>query len=168
MSDAGDVQRLAGHPAVADTTLNIPHPYEHGMAENWIATHEPGFEAGRLVNFAITDREDGRLLGAIGLKIDVEENSAELGYWVGVPYWNRGYCTEAAAAVLDYAFSTLGLDRIHAHHLLRNPGSGRVMQKIGMRSEGIVRQVLRDGAAPEDLALYGLLRDDFASSGNSP
>ncbi len=165
MSDAADVQRLAGDPAVADTTLNIPHPYGDGLAEEWIASHGPGFEAGRLVNFAITSREDGRLLGAIGLTLAGEERTGELGYWVGVPYWNRGYCTEAAAAVVEYGFAAHALERIHARHLLRNPGSGRVMQKIGMRSEGIVRAVLREGGTPEDLVLYGLLRGHLPRTG---
>lgn len=157
LSDAVDVQRLAGERAIADTTRNVPHPYEDGMAEAWIESQARGFAQGRLVNFAITLRCDGALVGSIGLTLEKEASgSAELGYWIGVPWWNRGYCTEAAGAVVDYGFGHLGLERIHAHHLLRNPASGRVLAKIGMSREGFCREVLVEGAAPEDLVLYGM------------
>ena len=62
----------------------------------------------------------------------MDDRRAELGYWIGVPWWNRGYATEAGRALLDFGFGTLGLHRIMAHHMMRNPASGRVMQKLGM------------------------------------
>ena len=69
VSDASDVQRLAGERDIASTTLNIPHPYEEGMAEQWIASHQERYEKGELVNFAITLRADRALIGAIGLQL---------------------------------------------------------------------------------------------------
>ncbi len=87
LSDADDIQRLAGDKAIADTTLNIPHPYEDGMAEEWIATHRPKFEAGELVNFAIVSKASNELMGAIGLIIVPQFERAELGYWIGKPFW---------------------------------------------------------------------------------
>lgn len=161
MADAADVQRLAGDRAIADTTLNIPHPYEQGMAERWIATHQPEFEAGRLCNFAITRGSTGELIGAIGLRRLEAAEVAELGYWLGVPFWNRGYCTEAAIAVVAFGFEELGLTRVQAHHLLRNPASGRVLVKAGMRREGMARQEFRKGERHEDIVLYGIGRDDW-------
>ena len=103
-ADADEVQRLAGDRAVADTTLNVPHPYEDGMAERWISNHRDWFERGQQAVFAITLRSDGTLIGAIGLLINGEDQRAELGYWIGKPYWNQGYCTEAARAVLGFGF----------------------------------------------------------------
>ena len=97
-SDAQDVQRLAGDRAIADTTLNIPHPYEEGMAEQWISTHQVAFEAGESVHFAIVLRLSGELIGAMGLAIVSRFERAELGYWIGKPYWGCGYCTEAGQA----------------------------------------------------------------------
>jgi RimJ/RimL family protein N-acetyltransferase len=161
LSDAPDVKRLAGDRAIADTTLNIPHPYEDGMAEKWIATHQPQFEAGKLANFAITLRDTAELTGAVGLSIVARFDHAELGYWVGVPFWNRGYCTEAAEAVLDYGFNTLNLNRIYATHLKRNPSSGRVMQKLGMQHEGVARQHVKRWNRYEDLVLYGILKVEW-------
>ncbi len=161
LSDAKDIQRLAGDRAIADTTLNIPHPYEDNMAEEWISTHLPKFEAGELSNFAIVLRSSGKLIGAIGLRIVPRFERAELGYWIGKPFWKNGYCTEAAHAVLQYGFSVLKLNRIHASHFTRNPASGRVMQKIGMVHEGQVRQHAKRWDMFEDLEFYGILREHW-------
>jgi RimJ/RimL family protein N-acetyltransferase/GNAT superfamily N-acetyltransferase len=161
LADAADVQRLAGDRAIADTTLNIPHPYDDGMAEAWISTHQPKYAAGELANFAVIERAGDALVGAIGLMIKRDYDRAELGYWIGRPYWGRGYCTEAARAVLAFGFTTLNLVRIHATHLSRNPASGRVMQKIGMTREGMLRQHVKKWDRHEDLVEYGILREEW-------
>ena len=132
-TDAKRVQQLAGDHRIADVTQNIPHPYQDGMAESWICTHESVWQAQRAIIYAITlQQAPTEIIGAISL-IDLTTIEAELGYWIGVPYWGKGYCSEAAQAVIHYAFNTLSLQRIYCHHLLRNPASGRVMQKAGMR-----------------------------------
>ncbi len=163
VADASDVQRLAGEREIASTMLNIPHPYEEGMAEQWIATHQERYEKGELVNFAITLRVDQALIGAIGLQLTQQHASAELGYWIGKPFWNRGYCTEAAQAVVRYGFDVLGLNRLHAAYFKRNPASGRVMQKLGMRYEGCMREHVKKWGVFEDRELYGLLSRDYLS-----
>lgn len=159
IGDAADVQRLAGDPRVAATTLNIPHPYEDGMAETWIAGHAPGWEAGREVVFAIT--LDGALAGAVGLVIERAHRRAELGYWIGVPFWNRGLATEAARAVLDWAFESLALHKVLARHVPANPASGRVMEKLGMAREGLQRQHVWKRDRFEDLVEYAILRPEW-------
>jgi len=161
LADAPDVQRLAGERAIADTTLNIPHPYENGMAEEWIGTHQAKFDAGELANFAVVLRATGELVGAIGLAIKREHDRAELGYWIGRPYWTQGYCTEAARALLAYGFTALNLHRIHATYLSRNPASGRVMEKIGMTREGFLRQHAKKWGTHEDLVAFAILREDW-------
>ena len=84
--DASAVKELAGDKEIAATTMNVPHPYEDGMAEAWIGTHASGYEDGTSVTFAIVARDRGNLVGAIGLQIDRSVNKAELGYWVGRPW----------------------------------------------------------------------------------
>jgi [ribosomal protein S5]-alanine N-acetyltransferase len=160
-TDAPAVQRLAGAREVADTTLNIPHPYADGMAEAWIATHESGFANGTTATFAIVSANSRELVGATGLSIKIEHAVGELGYWIGVPFWGHGYATEAAIALLKFGFETLGLNRIQARHLLRNPASGRVMQKLGMTYEGTLREAVRKWDAFEDLAVYSILAAEW-------
>jgi RimJ/RimL family protein N-acetyltransferase len=161
LADAPEVRRLASDRAIADTTLSIPHPYPDGLAEEWIGTHQARYEQGTQVSFAIVRRADGALLGAIGIHPEAGHGHAEMGYWIGVPYWNQGYTTEAAAAVLHYAFTTLGLHRVFAEHMTRNPASGRVMQKIGMRHEGILREHMLKWGVYEDVAVYGILSSEW-------
>jgi RimJ/RimL family protein N-acetyltransferase len=162
--DAPDVQRLAGAREVADTTLNIPHPYPDGGAELWIKTHPPAWAARAGVTYAITDAGSDALHGAIGLALSPPNKRGELGYWIGTPFWNRGYCTEAARALLSFGFESLGLHRIEARHLTRNPASGRVMQKIGMTLEGVQRDAFYRRDQFETVAMYGILRDEWLAT----
>jgi len=155
---------LAGDRAVADTTLNIPHPYEDGAAEKWIGNHRDWFECGEQVVFAVTLKTDGTLLGAVGLRIQREDQRAELGYWIGKPYWGQGYATEAARAAVQFGFGRLGLNRIYAHHFSRNPASGHVMRKLGMALEGHLPQHVRKWDAFEDLELYGIPQEPMGRS----
>jgi RimJ/RimL family protein N-acetyltransferase len=164
-SDAPAVQRLAGDREIAATTTNVPHPYEDGMAEQWIASHAERFANGTLAAFAIVVREGNILVGAISLRIEGKHARAELVYWLGKEYWNHGYCTEAAREIVRYGFEALGLNRIHASHFARNPASGRVMQKIGMTREGCLRQHVRKWDAFEDLVVYGIVRSDADCAG---
>ena len=158
-NDAPTVQKLAGAPEVADTTLTIPHPYVDGMAETWIATHGPSWDAGTLATFAITLQS--QLVGAVGLKVELPHGRGELGYWVGRPYWGQGIATEAAMAVIRLGFTTLALSRIQAMHLTRNPASGRVLQKAGMVLEAVHRGYIRKNGRLEDVARYAALRDEW-------
>jgi RimJ/RimL family protein N-acetyltransferase len=164
LSDAADVQRLANDKRVVSNLRSLPYPYEYGEAMRWIGTQQDNFKNGKSANFAITSLNSGDVLGSIGLLIDKVNESAELGYWLGVEYWGNGYCTEAAAAVLQYGFERLKLHRICAHHMLRNPASGRVLQKIGLRREGHLRGHLKKYGVFEDIVVYGILRDEFPSA----
>jgi RimJ/RimL family protein N-acetyltransferase len=161
LDDASEVQRLAGNRAIADTTLNIPHPYEDGMAEEWISTLKAKMQSGEMATFAITRVEDGQLIGAIGLTIEAPSERAELGYWIGEPYWGRGYCSEAVALVVRHGFEGLRLNKIHACYFERNPSSGRVLEKTGMMKEGVARQHIKKHERFENLVQCSLLREDW-------
>jgi RimJ/RimL family protein N-acetyltransferase len=160
LSDSPRVQFLAGDRAIAATTLIVPHPYEDGMAEQWIGAHQERFERGQEVVFAITRKDGGEVIGAIGLTLNLAQEIAVLGYWIGKAYWGCGYCTEAGRAVLRYAFGQLHLHRVHARHLTHNPASGRVMQKLGMRHEGRLRQHVKKWDEFFDVEVYGILRSE--------
>lgn len=163
-SDVDAVTCLAGAREIAQYTLHIPHPYERPMAQAWIASHRERFESGEGLALAVTQKDTDVLVGAVSLSIDAANQTAELGYWIGVPYWGRGYATEAAQAMVGYGFTELDLYRIHACHLAPNAASGRVMQKLGMTREGLLRAHVVKGGVHHDLVLYGLLRSEFKSS----
>lgn len=164
-SDAPQVERLAGDRRIAETTIAIPHPYEKGMAEAWIATHATDLAEGRALHLAIRRREEGDLIGAIGLVMAGRRSGeAELGYWIGTPFWNRGYCTEAAAALLRYAFTELRLRKVTACHFSRNPASGRVMEKIGMRPAGETKQYVPKWRREEHCLCYAISREAWDAS----
>lgn len=159
-ADAPRIQTLAGDREVASSTLTIPHPYPDGVAEAWIAGHVAAWEARERLTLAITTATDG-LIGGISLHLTYTDRRAELGYWIGRPCWNRGYATEAAAAMVGFGFDALGLHRIIARHFPRNPASGRVLTKIGMTWEGTLRQHAVRWGKFEDLECYGLLEPEW-------
>ena len=117
--------------------------------------------AGELVNFAVALRSNGSFLGVIGLHRDANGRAAELSYWVGKPFWNQGYATEAVKAVLRHGLAELGLDRVDAAHFTRNPASGRVMQNAGMLHEGFLKAHTEKWGKFEDLELYGATNEQI-------
>jgi [ribosomal protein S5]-alanine N-acetyltransferase len=165
LSDAPILQRLAGDFVIADTTAAIPHPYPDGAAEAWINTHEHEFVANRMLALAVTVKETGSLAGCVSIDaIDSAIGSGELGYWIGKDFWGQGYCTEASSAVMKYGFEKIDLNRVCARHLARNPASGKVMQKLGMKQEGYQQQAFMKWGIHEDVVLYAILREDWAQA----
>lgn len=164
LADGPVVQSLAGDERIASTTLNIPHPYKDGVAEAWILSHRQLYIAGVVASFGIVLQDTRELVGAIGLHLEPRHLRAELGYWVGAPYWNRGLATEAGRAILEFAFGVLELNRVHATHFLRNPASGAVMRKLGMSYEGRMREHIRKNGVFEDVDKYAILRSEYLKS----
>jgi len=163
LADAAELSRLAGAREVAATTLRIPHPYSVADAEAFITECQGAVD--ERVAFAIVLRENSVLLGGAGLRMEKEHRRAELGYWIGTPYWGKGYATEAARAVLRYGFEVLGLRRIHACHFSNNAASGNVLRKIGMKHEGRMPQHILKWGQYLDLELFGVLDTDLLLSG---
>lgn len=156
-ADVAELVPLIGRQEVAATTLRIPHPYTEQEARAFLARCEGDDE----VRLAITLRKDGSLCGGIGLRLAPEHHHAELGYWLGVPYWGQGYATEAARELLRHGFENLGLHRIFASHFKHNPASGRILVKLGMRYEGSQREHLRKWDQFVDSEIYGILRREW-------
>lgn len=158
--DAPRVQQLAGAREIAEMTSTIPHPYPDGAAEEWIGKHAASFAEDKSLTLAVALADGGDVIGCVGLSINRAHQRAELGYWLGVPYWGKGYCTEAARALVRYGFGALGLHRICAFHFGHNPASGRVMAKIGMRQEGWLREAALKCGVFRDLGLWAILSTD--------
>lgn len=166
LADAPAVQCLASDKEIASTTLSIPHPYPDGAAEEWISGHLETLERGEGIVFGAFERARGELVGACGLTTRQPGATAEIGYWIGRPFWGRGYATEAARAVATYGFDVLGFHRIFAMAFSRNPASSRVLEKLGMRWEGKLREHIEKWGVFEDAEVYGLLSAELERSPN--
>jgi RimJ/RimL family protein N-acetyltransferase len=143
--DAKALARLINDRRIAINTARIPHPYSLADAEQFIAAvNRQGGEA----TFVIT-LEDA-LIGGCG--VAPSDTGAELGYWVGVPFWSQGFATEAARAVIEYAFSSLGHEMLEAGARVSNPASRRVLEKCGFQWTGVRLARIRaiNSAAPAD------------------
>ncbi len=159
--DIPAIVRLAGATEIAATTLNIPHPYAEEDARGFLAKANEDFRAGLSVTFGISISPERELRGAVALHIAEAHSCAELGYWIGMPFWGRGFATEAASAAVAFGFDTLRLHRIYAHHFSGNTASQRVLEKIGMRHEGRSREHIRKWDRFVDLENYGMLAEEF-------
>lgn len=181
-ADGARVRELAGDKRIADMTLLVPHPYPLDAAETWIARHEPAAARGEEFVFAITlagtrtpgreqDLDDtGHLIGAVGIgfKGDPDNACGDLGYWLGVHYWNRGFMTEAARAVLAFGFTRRHYHKIACSHFAENTASGRVIHKLGLLREGVFRHALRKDGAWIDLVTYGILAEEWTAQQRKP
>jgi RimJ/RimL family protein N-acetyltransferase len=129
--DAKAVAALANDRRIAENTARIPHPYGFADAEGWIAgsNRQPGDST-----FVIT-LADGTVIGGCGL--DIREGTPEIGYWLGVRYWKKGYATEAVRALIDHAFADLDHTALHSSVRVTNPASRRVMEKCGFQWTGV-------------------------------
>lgn len=156
-TDIPELLPLIGTKEVAATTLRIVHPYTEQDAKEFL---EFATEPGKLW-LAITLRGNGRQIGGVGLRIEEEHQHAELGYWLGLPYWGQGYATEAACEMLRYGFENLKLHRIFATHFKHNPASGNILKKLGMRYEGCQREHLLKWGEFVDSEMYGILRREW-------
>ncbi len=141
--------------------LHLPDPYEEGMAEEWISGLRPAFEAGTRAAFAVTLRGGGTLIGTVSLFIDERDRVGLLGFWVGSPYWGKGYATEAVAEVVRYGFEDRGLLRVRANHFGSNLASGRVLRKVGMVHVGSRQGYYEKWGEAEDRIEYSLGVDDW-------
>jgi [ribosomal protein S5]-alanine N-acetyltransferase len=162
VDDAAAVAERAGDRAVAKFLIAVPSPYPVSLATRWILARIAWWPQGRGVTLAITRRDAPRqLLGTVSLRRHMRDQRAELGYWLGLESWGQGYATEAADALIEFGFRDMGLSRIYAQVLEGNDVSCRVLEKLGMLSEGVRRRHVRKGKRLHDVTLYGLLRSEW-------
>jgi [ribosomal protein S5]-alanine N-acetyltransferase len=152
-ADAARISLLAGDYEVASMTGTIPHPYSEQLAAEWIEGVHAG-EEGEV--FAIL--RSGALIGCVGYRAHGRTH-AELGYWIGKPYWGMGYATEAARAVIPYAFEVGGLEYLTVGHFNNNPASGRVIAKLGFKAHSAETRDCAARGTPARCLTYRLYRD---------
>jgi RimJ/RimL family protein N-acetyltransferase len=143
--DVKAIAALANDRRIAVNTARIPHPYGIADAEQFIASvNKSHGEACFVVTL------DDAPIGVCG--VDLREDGAEIGYWLGVPYWGRGFATEAVRAVIDHAFGDLEHETLQSGARVSNPASRRVLEKCGFQWTGVRLTRIRaiNSAAPAD------------------
>ena len=151
VSDAERVAELAGEWDIASMTAAIPHPYDAKMAADWIA----GLACSTHVPIAI--EQDGRLIGCTGHT--PSPAGAEVGYWIGRPYWGQGHATEALGALSAHLRNDAGLAPLHACVFQDNPASARVLTNSGFQYLGDAETFSIARNAPVPTWTYSLKLD---------
>jgi ribosomal-protein-alanine N-acetyltransferase len=133
----------------------FPHPYTEDHATGYIE-----FILAQNPYHSLAIEVEGEAVGGVSLRVgqDIERVSAEIGYWIGEPYWGRGIMTDAVRLVTDYAFGALSLERVFAVPFVANVASCRVLERVGYVREGLMRRsAIKDGEIL-DQYLYAKVR----------
>ena len=160
LTDADDVYAYAHDPEWG-RYLPVPRPYEHRHAIEFVARSVlTAWDTNPVFAICLS----GRCVGGINIRIDRSRGTAEIGYSIARAHWGKGLAAEAATAVMDWAFNEFGLAKITAMADLVNTRSSRVMEKLGMRRDGLLRSERPSDADPgvrQDMVIYSVLRDEW-------
>lgn len=163
IGDAAAIAAGAGDRRVARFLIQVPSPYPVALARRWLAARVDWWEQGRGVTLAIARRTHPHIcLGTVSLRRYSRDHRAELGYWLAASAWGSGIATEACSAAVGFGFRELNLARIYAQVLADNLASQRVLDKLGMVTEGVKRKHVKKGDRLCDVIMYGLLRDEWS------
>jgi RimJ/RimL family protein N-acetyltransferase len=159
LEDAPQIQTVVNHPDIARMTLNIPYPYPDDGAITWLSNLIES--ENQHYSFLLTLKETGTVIGSIGIHPHATFSRAEIGYWLGIEYWNKGYMSEACRKIIEFGFETLGLERIQAGYFTENRASRRVMEKAGMHYECTLRNYVQKNGLNQDIAYCAIIRQDW-------
>ena len=168
MKDAQDIFEYSKDPEVARHVLWDAQK-DLSEAKEYCRFMMRRYRQDQPSSWGIIHKASGRLVGTIGyMEYREEHGSVEVGYSLARSLWNGGYMTEALSRVIAHTFETMDINRIEAQHELTNPSSGRVMEKCGMKKEGVLRQRLYNKGKYVDVALYAILHSDYMKGRHTP
>jgi len=153
--DAPGVARILSAPNMFEHTLRFKQPYPVETAANWITSHADDAARGLKLQWAIALAND-TLIGTVSLALEQEPPKGDLGYWISVDHWNRGYATEAVRAAIAYGFDVLRLPRVEAMCFATNAASMRVLEKSGLVLEKTLPGYIAVDGQPRDVLLYAI------------
>ncbi len=150
---------LLGDPRVSRWLLRVPFPYPVTEGRDFLRRARRQLRSNAALNLWIIEKSSGRLVGGVGLRDPHPvHRSAELGYWIGQPFWGRGYATEATSALVRLGLGPMHLRRLEACVFRGNERSAHVLQKLGFRHEGTRRRAFLVQGRWVDDVMFGLLR----------
>jgi RimJ/RimL family protein N-acetyltransferase len=154
--------RIANDREVSRWLLRMPFPYRRKDAEQFVAAAAESYRDGTRLALAVIRRESDELMGGFGLNtINWAHRHAELGYWLGRPFWGQGYGREAIEEMLRVCFVSLRLHRVEASTYAGNDRSQGLLQKVGFLPEGVRREVFWQQQRWKDDVVFGLTVDDW-------
>lgn len=160
IDDAEDMYEYARLPEVTRYLRWSPHPDVY-YTSDYLRFISKKYKCGEFYDWGIEDKESGRFIGTCGfVSIDTSNKSAELGYVLSPEYWGKGIATEVVARVIDFGFSRLELNRIYSRYMVENTASRRVMEKCGMRFEGVARKQMMIKNEFRDIGYCAILKND--------
>lgn len=165
LSDVPSLISYCHNKKISDQILNIPYPYREEDALFRINFVLQGFKNKERYVFAISLNGSNELIGEIGLHLDKANDSAQFGYWIAEPFWGRGIASEATAALLEFGFGTLGLNKIFATHYPDNPASGKIMQNNHMIKEADLKDHYKINGEYRSVIQYRLTRQEYRERG---
>ena len=159
--DAADMYEYASDPAVTEFLLWEPH-INLKYTSRYLAFIQSKYRAGEFFDWAVIDNCESKMIGTCGFtSFDYENNSAEVGYVLNPSFWHKGIAPEALFEVIKFGFTVLKLNRIEAKYMLGNDNSRRVMEKVGMRFEGVSRDSIFVRGHYVSVGVCSVLRRDF-------
>lgn len=161
ISDAEDMYSYSKDPRVTEYLLWDVHRDIH-QTLRFIKAVQKYYAKGLFYDWAVIENDSGRMIGTCGFaRIDDDNRCGELGYVLHRDYWGKGYAAEAAMAVIKVGFNELDLKRIEARYMTDNTASARVMEKLGMKAEGVRRAALFVKGKFRDIGYYSLLQEEI-------
>lgn len=159
--DAPDIMKVLKHKEVASTTLMLPFPCNIEDAHKILANYLDEQNHQKSMHWAITLKDDNKLMGSIRLVPNTSFNSAEMGFWLGKDFWRNGYTFEAASEIIKFGFEELKLNRIEAHSMVENKSSIKLLEKLNFGQEGYHPDLVIKWNEYKDVMTFGLLRNNF-------
>ncbi len=154
-------RHITSDPEVAKAMLWQANP-DPAHAETVLRRILSSCDTPNRYRWAIVRKEDDAFLGTVSLlRLDEAERSCSFAYMLGKAFWNRGYMTEALKAVLAFAFTQIGVDRVEADHFADNPASGTVMAKAGMTQVGFLPERYKKDGIRHDAVLYRITKEEW-------
>ncbi|MBR6682361.1 MAG: GNAT family N-acetyltransferase [Clostridia bacterium] len=163
-SDYIDMYEYAKKDTVTKYLLWRSHP-DAQYTKDYLRYVQTQYRAGEFFDWAIVLKRSGKMIGTCGFaRFDYDNNSAEIGYVINPLYWRRGYATEAVQRVIDFGFSKLNLHRIEARYMIGNDASRHVMEKCGMKFEGVHKSSLYVKEQYVDIGYCAITSDMYINS----
>ncbi|MDN8592673.1 GNAT family protein [Paenibacillus sp. 11B] len=162
-ADLDEMYRYCAVPAVSEYTTWDAHQSKEDT-KVFIDFIMSQYEADKLGPWGIEDKQTKKLIGSCNyLGCDSNSMRVELGYVLSNEYWGRGIMTEVVSRIIQFGFEDIGLERIQAKCLVGNIGSAKVMEKAGMKFEGVLRKYMKIKNEMQDLKMYAIIRSDYDS-----